>query len=247
MLLVSGLMAARSRSLSLRSLRGALFVSCVAHVALGVFIARRPRVGLVALAASPPNARWEIPAPDVTCLPNEVAAPATEPPPAMVAEPRRNEAARPAVRAPRVVSPAEIGPSAPSDVVATPEPNGPRFVLGSVSVAPTPAVPAAPARNGVTVGPIAEGLVDLPARLVSGVPPAYPAAAEAAGVEADVPVELVIDTHGRVASARSLAHVGYGLDEAALAAVRSYRFSEARRGGSAVAVRMRWLVRFQLR
>ena len=59
-----------------------------------------------------------------------------------------------------------------------------------------------------------------------------------------------IKIHGETAAvqaARLLAHIGYGLDEAALAAVRGYRFAAATRAGSAVAVRMRWLMRFQLR
>jgi len=37
------------------------------------------------------------------------------------------------------------------------------------------------------------------------------------------------------------------IDEAALRGVRAYRFSPARRAGKALAVRMRWLMRFQLR
>jgi TonB family protein len=84
-------------------------------------------------------------------------------------------------------------------------------------------------------------------RLLTGPPATYPATAEAAGVESSVPVELVIDARGAVQSAVALGHVGYGLDEAALAAVRAYRFAPARRNGAPVAVRMRWVVRFELR
>ena len=47
--------------------------------------------------------------------------------------------------------------------------------------------------------------------------------------------------------ARALTHVGYGLDEAALRAIRAYRFSPARRAGRPVPVRMRWSVQFRLR
>jgi len=50
-----------------------------------------------------------------------------------------------------------------------------------------------------------------------------------------------------VVGARVLTRVGYGLDEAALRGVRAYHFSPARRAGKALAVRMRWLMRFQLR
>ena len=62
-----------------------------------------------------------------------------------------------------------------------------------------------------------------------------------------MPLEVVIDRTGAVQSARTLERVGYGLDEAAVAAVRRYRFSPAHRAGKAVAVRMRWVLRFQLR
>ena len=77
--------------------------------------------------------------------------------------------------------------------------------------------------------------------------PTYTAAALSAGVEADVPLEIVVSEAGTVQSARGVEHVGYGLDEAALQAVRSYRFTPALRGGKPVPVRMRWLMRFQLR
>jgi protein TonB len=95
--------------------------------------------------------------------------------------------------------------------------------------------------------PFGEGQVDSPAKLQFGTPPSYTAAAEAAGIEVELPLELVIDATGSVQSARTLQHVGYGLDEAAVAAVRRYRFKPAWRGGKPVAVRMRWLLRFQLR
>jgi len=95
--------------------------------------------------------------------------------------------------------------------------------------------------------PISERAADFPAKLVAGTPPAYTAAAQVAGIEADVPLEIVVNRAGGVESARALAHVGYGLDEAALAAVRGYHFSPAYRAGDAVAVRMRWTMRFQLR
>ena len=95
--------------------------------------------------------------------------------------------------------------------------------------------------------PVAEQLVDAPAKLLRGAPPSYTQAAESAGIEAEVPLELVVDASGSVQNARSLSHVGYGLDEAALSAVRHYRFAPARRANQLVAVRMRWVMRFQLR
>jgi len=92
----------------------------------------------------------------------------------------------------------------------------------------------------------AESAVDARARLASSVPVVYPETARAAELEADVRLELVVDPEGRVVSARPLAAHGLGLDEAALRAVRAYRFSPARRAGRPVRVRMEWTVAFRL-
>jgi TonB family protein len=89
--------------------------------------------------------------------------------------------------------------------------------------------------------------VSVPARLLSSVPVRYPAQASAAEIEAEVPLEIVLDAQGVVVQARALSAVGYGLSDAAVEAVRHYRFSPALRDGHAVRVRMRWTVSFQLR
>ena len=44
----------------------------------------------------------------------------------------------------------------------------------------------------------------------------------------------------------ALRRAGYGLDEAALQAIRAYRFSPALRAGHPVRVRMRWTIQFRL-
>ncbi len=61
--------------------------------------------------------------------------------------------------------------------------------------------------------------------------PSYSEAARAAGVEGKVRVQLVVDESGTVVEARVLAGLGYGLDEAALAAARSWTFQPAVRCG----------------
>ena len=71
--------------------------------------------------------------------------------------------------------------------------------------------------------------------------------ARQAEIESDFPVEIVVDSDGSVAAARAVNRVGYGLDEAALRAIREYRFSPALRAGRPVRVRMRWTVQFRLR
>jgi TonB family protein len=62
-----------------------------------------------------------------------------------------------------------------------------------------------------------------------------------------VPLEIVVSPAGTVETARVLRPAGHGLDQAALDAVRSYRFAPATKDGHAVRVRMQWLVQFRLR
>jgi len=94
-----------------------------------------------------------------------------------------------------------------------------------------------------------ESVVTERAIKIGGDPPAYPPDALAQHVEIDAPLafEIVVDTSGRVASARPFQHAGFGFDEAAMRALRAYRFSPAKRHGEAVRVRMRWTVEFHLR
>jgi protein TonB len=91
-----------------------------------------------------------------------------------------------------------------------------------------------------------EAAVDAPARLVSGGAPPYPRAASEAAIEADVALEIIVDASGHVRSARALQHVGYGLEEAALRALRGYRFRPAVFSGRPSAVRMKWTMQFRL-
>jgi TonB family protein len=89
--------------------------------------------------------------------------------------------------------------------------------------------------------------VGTPARLLSSSPVLYPVEARRAEVEADVPVQILVDTQGRVLEARSLSPHSYGLDEAAAKAIRTWQFSPALCDGRPVRVRMRWTVQFRLR
>ncbi len=68
-------------------------------------------------------------------------------------------------------------------------------------------------------------------RLLSRPSPAYTDAARAAGISGKVRVEITVDETGRVVSARLLQGLGYGLDEAALAAARAMTFEAAVRCG----------------
>lgn len=103
--------------------------------------------------------------------------------------------------------------------------------------------PAGPAPE-ITFG---EDDVSIPARLLSHVNATYPIAAWSSGVEADVPVEIVVDARGSVVSTRVVTRRGHGFDEAALASLQSYRFTPAQRDGHAVRVRVRWSIQFRRR
>lgn len=94
--------------------------------------------------------------------------------------------------------------------------------------------------------PLPEQSVDGQARLVLGLAPSYPDTARAEGVEGDVRLELVVGVSGAVESARVVRGVGHGLDEAALRAVRQFRFAPASRAGRPVRVRMGWSMQFRL-
>ena len=144
-------------------------------------------------------------------------------------------------------------PAAAPAVAESATPATPRFVI--TVGAPTRGERGPDGENGTSAGsaslattePATEAAVDTPAKLLTGGAPNYTREAQAAGVEADVPLEIVVDASGAVIGARALTRVGYGLDEAALRSVRGYRFSPARRAGKVLPVRMRWLMRFQLR
>ena len=149
---------------------------------------------------------------------------------------------------------AEPAPSSePSAVSASPSFAGPHFALvvapttGKFGIAGNADAASVSAEAGHASQPIAASVADIPAKLQAGSVPAYTAAALSAGVEVSVPLEIVVSESGSVISARGTEHVGYGLDEAARQSVLGYRFSPALRAGKAIAVRMRWMMRFQLR
>ena len=134
-------------------------------------------------------------------------------------------------------------------VTALPSEPVPRFtiVVGGAPHASDGTV-AAHERSGDLYDPqpIAAERATTPARMVTGASPEYPPEARDQGVEAHVILEIVVDTAGRVRSARVARSAAAGFDGAALTAVRSYRFVPATLHGQPVSVRMRWSVEFQL-
>lgn len=74
----------------------------------------------------------------------------------------------------------------------------------------------------------------------------YPAEAKAKGIEGPVVMDVLIDSEGKVREAKLVSGPGGGLNEAALEAIRNFRFKPAQASGQAVAVRIRYTYRFVL-
>ncbi len=83
-------------------------------------------------------------------------------------------------------------------------------------------------------------------QLASQVQPAYTAEGRQASVEGVVKLEVSVDESGRVTSVRVVKGLGFGLDEAAVAAARQWTFKPATKCGKAVSYVVKPGVRFQL-
>lgn len=141
------------------------------------------------------------------------------PPPKEAPKPARLEKPRPAEK-PR---PQQLVAEAP--VVSPAEP---------VAPPPPPAIGAPAAPPARPVGPVtlgAELAVSCPERTA----PAYPPLSRRMGEEGKVVLRVELDEQGHVSSARVATTSGFArLDEAALAAVKSWRCNPARRDGQPV-------------
>jgi protein TonB len=102
------------------------------------------------------------------------------------------------------------------------------------------------AAPSVSTEPLDEARVDGRARLVRSVAPSYPDSARSAGTEGDVGLVLVVGPSGVVESAQVVHGISRVLDDAAVRAVRAFRFAPATKGGQPVRVRMAWSVQFRL-
>jgi TonB family protein len=104
------------------------------------------------------------------------------------------------------------------------------------------------------IGPAIPGIVDNPVRVggeikepkkIRDVKPVFPADAQAARVQGVVIIEALIDTNGNVADAKVLRSVAM-LDQAAVDAVRQWRFSQTLLNGVPVPLLMTVTVNFTL-
>ena len=100
--------------------------------------------------------------------------------------------------------------------------------------------------EAVSDAPLPVGGAIAPPTKITDVPPVYPPEAIAATHHGTVTIEAVIDPAGNVSSARVISGVPM-LDDAALAAVRQWKYTPTLVNGEAVAVIMTVTSRFTLK
>jgi periplasmic protein TonB len=205
-----------------------LAVSLGVHVALGLGLAAIPhREAHEAIAISMTDTK-------------KAKAPAHVDPPPEPPEPSKAapRAAHARSAAPKVAAAANAQASSPADAL-------PDFGLSLSGGGPGLAVPSGggggPAATTASKAKVLsragatrpDDCADPPAKpkLLSRPSPTYTDAARAAGISGKVRVEITVDEGGRVVSVRLLQGLGYGLDEAALAAARAMTFEAAVRCG----------------
>jgi periplasmic protein TonB len=172
---------------------------------------------------------------------------------------------RPAEPTPRPAGPATAATVQPQDVPSTVPPPAtgseePSF--GPVSDLPLTG-PGGPGTGPVTSDGGGDFVVSLPPaapqepiryvigmtppEVVSRVEPRYPASARMIRSEGTVVIEVVVETDGRTGDVRVLRGISKALDEAAVAAIRQWRFRPARVEGNPVRAYHTVTVRFELR
>jgi protein TonB len=145
-------------------------------------------------------------------------------------------------------APAPAAPASPAERRAERERQAMLDRLVQPTVVPDGARPGSAADSAAAAGGGAPpGAPDLPVDAGGGVTrpelvessrvdPIYPEEAQRAGLEGLVVLRATIDERGRVGDLQVLRGLGRGLDEAAVAAVRRWRFRPATRDGKPVKV-----------
>jgi len=101
--------------------------------------------------------------------------------------------------------------------------------------------------GGTGGGPYRPGTGLTPPTLVHEVRPDYTLEARRLGIEGDVVLQIVVQANGTVGHIKVTRSLGAGLDERAIAAVRQWRFTPARRLGQPIDVLVDVSVAFTLR
>ena len=223
---------------------GLRMASTLAGGPVGPVPVQEPLVDVDVIQVAPPEVVPPPPLPDVT-EPHVRVIPLRAPQPPVYANTPVAPRAPPVSDAPPPPASVEAAPALTADEgtphFTLPAGGGSGPTFGAVSAAGTPRVEVK-----VDDTPVPEQGVSTPARLAHGGAPPYPFGARSDHVEGDVVLELVVSTAGAVDSVRAVRGPGHGLDEAAVAAMRDYRFSPAQKDGHAVRVRMHWTMQFRL-
>ena len=223
-------------------------------------------VDLVAVEPAPPAVQAATapppPKPKPLTLPKPIAPPIPklEPLPAPVApEPDRQPVQAPPPLVPPAAATAPTAPAEPAP------PAAPAVSARSTLASASPGLPAvgraldsgvsrlesSPAQTGPTLASIPPGRsITTDARPTGGyqVRPTYPASAKRLGVEGTTLLRVQVLENGRVGGLEVEHSAGHrDLDQAAIDAVRRWRFDPARRGEEAVAMWVRLPVEFRLR
>jgi protein TonB len=74
----------------------------------------------------------------------------------------------------------------------------------------------------------------------------YPEEARRAEIEGQVILTITVDLNGKVVAAKVVSGPGYGLNEAALDAIKRFKFRPAMKDGEAVSTEMRYTYTFYL-
>ncbi|MGX9962285.1 energy transducer TonB [Roseomonas sp. F4] len=240
-LALSGLLHAAAVLAALMMQREPLPAAAEQQVAL-VWAEPSPGAGDAADSAGSSEAAREPPPPEPPAPPPPVSPPMPEPP-----------APEPTAPEPPPVAPPEPTPAEPAQAEAEalpppppsappPPPPAPRPPPRAAAAPPAREAPGAPAADGAaaTTPPMASGSGEVsgavvPPRQLGGAanpPPEYPYASRIRNEQGQVTLRLEIDTIGGVTDVRVLRSAGYpALDQAAMQAVRRWRFEPAMRDG----------------
>jgi periplasmic protein TonB len=206
---------------------------------------------LVAARARLPDLRYPRPSELVVVEVAEAREPTPEPPASAAPRPpppRRVATHRPLPRdtPPPNDTPPEPVPGPPAPVVVG-------LTLRSTTVAGTVAVPIGntlmgnPGGSASAPGDVAPlYLVDTQPELLEEVKIPYPAEARRLLVAGSVVVRLTIDADGRVVRVSVVSGPGHGLNEAAVDALKNFRFRPATRGGKPTATQIVYTYTFSL-
>lgn len=213
-----------ARPFSLR----AIVLTAAAHVAL---LPIALTLGQQAMAGPEERiATFDLAAPPAPAPP---APPPPPPPPA--SEPPPPDTAPPDPLPEAVVPPTALALAAPQPAAAVPL-SAPAQVAPPAKV--TPSAPAAPARPSLAAAPSTISSDALDTTLLSGTPPRYPRESRRKREQGTVELLVIVGTDGRVEAISVARSSGSPrLDEAALGAVRGWRWQPASRKGEAVKVR----------